>query len=260
MTEPIQPFSNSPISGSPCADEAVLSPLACTTGVFYRPTRVFESLTRRPSWWLPFLLSVLVIYGFYFTVTAKVGWNQVYQNNLRLAPKQAQQLESLQPEQRASAEKFGALAIQYTFLGMPLLFLLFTAIEAAVLLGTMNFVFGGRATFWKVYAVAWYAGLPGLIKFLLSILALLVGLDPESLQINNPAGTNLAYYLSPTDTPKAFYALATQVDATMLWTLVLLGIGVSIVAGTKRSSGLTAVFAWWIVIVLLSVGSAVAFS
>ena len=250
MTEPMQPIAN----------EAVLSPLACLTGVFYRPTRVFESLTRRPSWWLPLLLSVVVIYGFYFTVATKVGWNQVYQNNLRLAPKQAQQMEQLTPEQRANAEKFGASAIQYTFLGMPVLFLLITAIEAAVLLGTINFVFGGRATFWKLYAVAWYAGLPGLLKFLLSILALLVGLDPESLQINNPAGTNLGYYLSPTDTPKAFYTLATQVDVITLWTLVLMGIGVSVIAGTKRSSGLTAVFAWWIVMVLIGVGAAAAFS
>ncbi len=260
MTEPIQPFSNSPISGSPCADEAVLSPLACTTGVFYRPTRVFESLTRRPSWWMPFLVTMVVIGLFYFAVTAKVGWHQVYENNLRLAPKQAQQMENLTPEQRASSEKVAVGFTQGIWLGMPLLTLLFAAIEAAILLGTINFVFGGRATFWQVYAVTWYAGLPGLLKFLLAILALFVGLDPESFQINNPAGTNLGYYLSPTDTPKAFYTLASQVDLLMLWTLVLMGIGLAVVARTKRSAGLMAVFAWWIVIVLLSVGATAAFS
>ncbi len=250
MTEPIEPM----------AAEVALSPLACTTGVFHRPTRVFESVARRPSWWLPFLLSVIVMYGFYFAVTTKVGWHQVYQNNLRLAPKQAQQMEQLSPEQRANSEKIAVSFTQGAWLGMPVLALLITAIEAAVLLGTMNFVFGGRASFWRIYAVTWYAGLPGLIKFLLAILALFVGLDPESFQINNPAGTNLGYYLSPTDTPKAFYTLATQVDAITIWTLVLIGIGVSVVAGTKRSSGLIAVFGWWILIVLIGVGGAVALS
>ncbi len=252
MTEP----GSAPIP----APTPELSPLACVTGVFHRPTRVFESIARRPSWWMPFLFSVVVMCCFYFAVTAKVGWNQVYENSLRLAPKQAQQLEQLTPEQRANSEKIAASVTQGIWLGMPLLALLFAAIEAAVLLGTINFVFGGRANFWQVYAVTWYAGLPSLIKFLLAILALFVGLDPESFQINNPAGTNLGYYLNPTDTPKAFLTLATSVDAVMLWTIVLMGIGLAIVARTKRSSGLLAVFGWWIVLVLIGVASSAAFS
>ena len=237
-----------------------LSQLARVSGIFHRPTRVFESVARRPSWWLPFLLTVAVLYLFYFGVSTKVGWHQVYENNLRLAPKQAQQLERLTPEQRANQEKIAVSFTQGAWLGMPLLTLLFAAIEAAVLLGTINFVFGGRASFWQVYAVTWYAGLPGLLKFLLALLALMVWLDPESFQSNNPSGTNLGYYLSPTDTPKAFYTLATQVDAIMLWTLVLMGIGLSIVARTKRSSGMFAVFGWWIVMVLIGVATAAAFS
>lgn len=248
MTEPIP------------ATQPELSPLACVPGVFYRPTRAFESIARRPSWWLPFLFTVVVLYLFYFGVTAKVGWRQVYENNLRLAPKQAQQMESLSPEQRANSEKIAVGFTQGVWLGMPLLTLLFAAIEAAILLGTINFVFAGKANFWQVYAVTWYAGLPGLLKFLLAILALMVGLDPESFQMNNPAGTNLGYYLSPTDTPKAFYTLASQVDLLTLWTLVLMGIGLAIVARTKRSSGLLAVFAWWIIIVLIAVAASAAFS
>ncbi len=245
---------------NPPEPTAILSPAACVPGVFHKPTQVFESIARRPSWWMPFLFTMIVIYLFYFSVTAKVGWKQVYENNLRLAPKQAQQLENLTPEQRANSEKIAVSFTQGVWLGMPILTLLFAAIEAAVLLGTINFVFGGRATFWQVYAVTWYAGLPGLLKFLLAILALMVGLDPEGFQINNPAGTNLGYYLNPTDTPKAFYTLATQVDLVMLWTLVLMGIGLSVVARTKRSSGLTAVFGWWILMVLIGVGASVAFS
>jgi hypothetical protein len=54
-------------------------------------------------------------------------------------------------------------------------------------------------------------------------------------------------------------ALATSIDITTIWTLVLAAIGISIVAGTKRSAGYIAVFGWWIVTVLLGVGIAVAF-
>jgi hypothetical protein len=55
-------------------------------------------------------------------------------------------------------------------------------------------------------------------------------------------------------------ALATSLDVTTIWTLVLASIGISIVAGTKRSSGYIAVFGWWIVLVLFGVGIAAAFS
>jgi len=42
--------------------------------------------------------------------------------------------------------------------------------------------------------------------------------------------------------------------------LVLLGIGTAIVAGVKRTSGYIAVFGWWTIFVLISVGWALAFS
>jgi hypothetical protein len=42
--------------------------------------------------------------------------------------------------------------------------------------------------------------------------------------------------------------------------LIVLGIGLAIVARTKRSSGLIAVFGWWVLIVLVSTGFAAASS
>ena len=237
-----------------------MSQMGRVVAVFTQPTRAFEDVSRNGSWWLPFVLTLVVMAVFYFAVGTKVSWHQVYQNNLKQAPKQAEQLEKLTPEQRASQEKVAVGVTQGIWMGMPVMVLVFAAIEAAVLLGTINFVFGGRATYWKVFSMTWYAGLPGLLKFLLAVIALFAGLDPESFNINNPAGTNLGYYLSPVDTPKALMALATAIDPVMIWTLVLMGIGLSFVAKTKRSSAYIAVFGWWAVMVLVGVGAAAAFS
>jgi hypothetical protein len=52
------------------------------------------------------------------------------------------------------------------------------------------------------------------------------------------------------------YTLATWVDAITIWRLVLLGMGIAIVAGTKRSSGYIAVFGWWVLCMLVAVGFA----
>jgi hypothetical protein len=53
---------------------------------------------------------------------------------------------------------------------------------------------------------------------------------------------------------KALYALASWLDFTTIWMLVLLGIGIAAVAGVKRSSGYIAVFGWWALFMLFSVG------
>jgi hypothetical protein len=226
---------------------------------FTAPSKTFADIKRSTSWWLPFLLTVIVTYGFFAAITAKVTWNQVAENTIKLSPKQSEQLDKLTPEARASQMKIISISTEAVMAATPILALIITAVIAGVLLATINFGFGGKATFWESFAVIFYAGLPGIIKVILGTVVLFVGLDPENFNIKNFAGTNIGYYL-PADTSKGLMSLATSLDITTIWTLVLASIGISIVAGTKRSSGYIAVFAWWIVLVLIGIGSAVAFS
>ncbi len=226
---------------------------------FTSPSRTFSDIRRSTSWWLPFVLTVVFGYGLFGAIQAKVGWEQVAENSIKQSPKQAEQMDKLPPEQRANSMKITVIATQISFAALPIFALIGTAVIAGVLLATVNFGFGGRATFWQAFSVTWFAGLPGLFKVILGTIALFVGLDPESFNVKNFAGTNIGYYLPP-DTNKALMALATSIDITTIWTLVLAAIGISIVAGIKRSGGYIAVFGWWIVTVLLSFGMAVAFS
>jgi hypothetical protein len=122
--------------------------------------------------------------------------------------------------------------------------------------GTINFVFGGKATYGSIFAVWFFASLPGIVKPLLGVIVILAGADPESFNIKNYAPTNVAAFLNPIDTNKALYALATSLDAITIWTLVLLAIGTAIVAGVKRTSGYIAVFGWWAIFVLIGAGIA----
>jgi hypothetical protein len=62
------------------------------------------------------------------------------------------------------------------------------------------------------------------------------------------------------ETNKALYSLASSLDVINIWSLFLMGMGIAIVAGVKRSSGYIAVFGWWALIVLISVGYAAATS
>ena len=110
-----------------------------------------------------------------------------------------------------------------------------------------------KRQFGSIFAVWMYASLPGVIKTLLGTVVVYAGMAPESFNINNFAPTNLGAFLNPLDTNPALYKLATALDFTTIWSMVLLAIGVAIVAGVKRSSGYIAVFGWWAVIVICSV-------
>jgi hypothetical protein len=234
-----------------------LSQLERLTNIFLAPSKTFEDIHRgNKSWWLPFLLFVLIGTGLWATVTVKVTWGQVVQNSLHLSPKQAEQLDKLTPEQQATQMKVGAIIQEVLWALAPVWVLVLNLIGAGILLGTINFGFAGRATFGKVFAVSWYAGLPGLIKLALGAAGLWAGMAPESFLPQNPAGTNLGFYLTPPDTPMVLFSIYAALDILTIWTLVLFSIGLAKVAGTKTSNGYMAVFGWWIVSLLVGVGIA----
>jgi len=126
--------------------------------------------------------------------------------------------------------------------------------------GTINFVFGGKAKFGGIFAVWFFANLPSIIKSLLGIVVVYASGTPETFNIKNFAPTNVAAFLPVMETNKALYSLASSLDVINIWSLFLMGMGIAIVAGVKRSSGYIAVFGWWALIVLISVGYAAATS
>jgi hypothetical protein len=142
------------------------------------------------------------------------------------------------------------------FIANPALTLGWYALLSLGLWGTINFGFGGKATYGSILAVWLYSLLPSIIKTLLGIVVIYAGMAPESFNIKNFAPTNLGAFLNPLETNKALYAFATSLDVVQIWSLVLLSIGVAAVAGVKRSSGYIAVFGWWAIFVLLGVGIA----
>ncbi|HEY0758902.1 MAG TPA: YIP1 family protein [Acidisarcina sp.] len=218
---------------------------------FIAPSKTFTDIRRNASWWLPYVIGALFIYLFIFAMQSRVGWPKVTENGMKATPKQAQQYAGMTPAQRGVAEKF-TMGIWYA---VPVLSLAVGAIIALVLWGTINFGFGGQATYGQVFAVWMYAGLPLVLKWLLATVTLFAGLDSDSFNPRNPVGTNLGYYLSP-EMPKWLISLGTSMDVFMIWSFVLAGIGLAIVARVKRSSGMIAIFGWWILILLVGAGYA----
>ena len=214
---------------------------------FVAPTKTFTDVLRSASWWLPFLLLVLGGYLLTATVQAKVGWQQLVENEIHANPKLSDQMSSLSGDQLASRQKIMQYSFRGGFYAGPLFNLAFVGLTALLLWPTINFGFGGSATYGGVFCVAMYAALPGMISALLAAIMLWAGRSPETFTTQTMLGSNPGYYV---DTPGALKTFLTSFDLFTIWMLVLLGIGLSIVARTKRSAGYIAVFGWFVIVVL----------
>ena len=226
---------------------------------FIAPSKTFTDLRRSAMWWAPFLLMVIVSIVFVSVAGQKVGFRKITENQLQMQPKQADALEKMSPAQREQQmnirEKF-TKGIAYAF---PVLQLIGLVIIAAILFGTFKIAGGADVTFAGSLAVVVYASLPGLIRAILTIITLLVGASADSFTFQNPMGSNIGYYLNPTDSP-FLYSLGTSFDLFMLWTLALTAIGFTCISKVKKGTAFAVVYGWWLLVVLIGAGVAAAFS
>lgn len=241
-------------AASPGAGLTQWQRVACT---FTAPSKTFEDIRRgNRSWWLPLIVLALASYILFGAVVQKVGIRQTVENQITINPQAQEQMAKATPEQREKGLQFWKVFTEALFVAGPALQMLYGVVFAAVLMGTINFGFGGRAKFGDLFAVVYYAWLPQVVKVLLGTAVIFAGMAPESFNIKNFAPTNLGAFLDPVDTSRALYALATSLDVVTIWTLVLMSMGVAALAGVKRGAGYIAVFGWWAIIVFFSVVSA----
>ncbi|MGD0736543.1 MAG: YIP1 family protein [Terracidiphilus sp.] len=256
MSDPVvQPVAGT-VSGGPGLSQ--MQRVICT---FTAPSKTFEDIKRgNKSWWLPFVIMFLTFAVFFGAVTSKVTWKQVAENEQKKMPEFARHMiENMPPEQRARQEQQAPITQEITAVLAPFGVLLLDLVAAGVLLGTINFVFGGKARFGSLFAVTLYAGLvlwP--LRWLLAAVTIFAGMDPEAFNIHNSAPTNVASFFPELQSHLAVYGLLTAIDALSIWCMIVTSIGVATVAGVKRSSGYFTVFGWWVIGILIGVGIAAA--
>lgn len=214
--------------------------------IFNAPSKTFQDIQRgNRSWWLPLIILSVVSYLLFAVVISRVGIQQVIDNQLRMNPGAMDRISQMTPEQQIMSRKISTEVTEGVFWATPLLTMVGFAVLSLGLIGTINFGFGGKATYGSIYAVYFYAWLPSVIKPVLGMIVLYAGMPPEVFNIKNFSPTNAGAFLDPVATNHALYALATSFDAVTIWCLVLLGMGTATVAGVKRSYGFIAVFGWW---------------
>jgi hypothetical protein len=226
-----------------------LSQLERVVDTFVAPSKTFADILRNASWWLPFLITVVLSLLFSYVVLHRVGIPALVDNVIHSSGALEDRIANSSPGDAARMR--AGIAMQFNFMYVyPVLALIFGLIVSGVLLGTANFVFGGRARYKQMLAVWFYATLPLAFIGLLTVITIYAGMTSDSFNIKNTVGTNVGYYLQGGATPRWLVTLLSSVDVFAIWTALLLTLGISIIAGIKRSSAAITVFGWWFLYVL----------
>lgn len=235
-----------PASPAPTPESAPLSEGARIINTFIAPSKTFTDLRRNASWWAPWLLIAAVSLLFVYAIGKQVGFEQVSKNQIAHSSR-ADQFDKLPADQQAKQLQISSKIIGVFAYGSPALILFYVLIETLALWLTFKLAVGAETSFKTAYAIMFYAGLPGIIGAILGTISLFAGVNPEGFDINNPVGTNLAYYLDPETTGRFVRGMASSLDVINIWTIVLIGIGFACTSKVKRSTAITIVAVWYLV-------------
>jgi hypothetical protein len=197
---------------------------------------------------------LLTSIGFAVSVDRQVGFDRVYDNILRESPKAEDQLNQLAPDVRAQRVAIAAKFTKGITFAFPITILVVVAIYSLILWAAFNFGFGATTKYSQVFAVVMYAGLPGILLAILTILTVSFGGNVEAFSISNPVGTNLAYYMP--DASLWLKALLARLDILKLWTLALETIGMAVIAKKTITQSAVIVVGFWLLVTVVSVGYA----
>jgi hypothetical protein len=185
---------------------------------------------------------------------AKIGWDQVVQNMIsNMSEKQKARMEQAPPEQQQQQLRGMKIGVRYTTWVFWVFILVINAIFAALLMATFNFGLGTTISYSRSFAILMYAGVPGILRSVLAIVTMFAGADPEGFNLENPVGTNIAFYVDK-NSVGALYPLLQTLDVFTIWFCVLAGIGFAVITGKKKSTGIAVVFGWLFAITLMRVG------
>jgi len=253
---PVPPVPSTSSSSAPAPTAPPLSEGARLVNTFIAPSKTFTDLRRSAAWWAPWLVISIFSLVFIYAMGKQVTFEQVSKNQIAHSAKQSEQFDKLPADQQAKRLQISAKIIAGVSYGSPFLILFYALVATVALWTTFKIGAAAETSFGQAYAIVMYAWLPGIIGGILGAVSLFAGVNPEGFDINNPVGTNLAYYLDPETTGKFVRGMASSLDVLTIWSLILISIGFACTSKVKRSTAITIVVGWYIVFKLITSGLA----
>jgi hypothetical protein len=213
--------------------------------VFFQPGKLFSSLPeRRAAWVAPLLVNVFLVLASTAVSFNLLGMDLIMRQRLASSSMSADQM------QKAMQQGTSPAAVYITYAAV----LFFSPIFMLIVSGIL-FAFGmmtSRAPkFGSMLAMVNLAFFPYiLIIALMTTLVIIAAPDKTALDVNNMLATNIAAFVSKSQTPKGLYALYTSLDILSFMEIGLMSYGFSKLTKAGLAAGFGAVGGMWILSVL----------
>ena len=239
----------------PAPEPAPMNAAARVANVFFSPGKAFADIARRPSWWVPVVLAMVLTTTYLYMFSQRVGWEFFF----RQQNAQSVQMQQLDAATRARTEALQVLIGTYLTWGAGLVGPLIGALLMAGILKFMaDTILGAGIGFKKTLAAVTYGTLPNLLKTCLAMIVLQIK-PPDEFDLQNPVMVNGAVFL-PANAAAWMKTLGSSLDLFTIWCMVLIAIGIA--AGAKRMSAGKAfammLFPWALWVILATAYAAVA--
>jgi Yip1 domain len=212
-------------------------------GLYFGPKEAFVNIVKKPSFWLPLLLSVIIQVAFTGVWLSKMDMMEFLRNQAESAGK---------PFQAPPPQAMGF--ISGTFWAIAVLVgPIFCLLSGAVYLFIFRFFFASEVTFKQCMAIITHTFLAvGLISTPLILLVFMLKGDwnlvpQEALQ------TNLTLLFAKDAVSKPLWALFGSLDLFSFWILFLLAVGFGVAAKRPTGSAFWGVATPWALIVAVKV-------
>ncbi len=201
-------------------------------GVFLNPSRVFESEKGDPNPWIPFVAVVIVV--MVYVLITGVAIREVW------VSKAMERIKELPPDQQKQALKTlssGFMLISgilYSLILTPLK-MFFTALYYTILI----MIVGGEISYMSSLTTVSYANVISLLAFVIKAPLIIFTKNVE-------VTTSLVMFMKGMEPSSPIYKLASQVDFFTLWSLYVMGIGLSVLGGFSKKRGALMTYLSWL--------------
>jgi hypothetical protein len=222
--------------------EVKLSPLRTLIGVLIRPRATFEKLraAKRGYWWVVFALAVVA--ALVLALASTAAQRSTIQAVVQSGSVEGVEMPANMAQTATTLATVGA-AISGVFSA------LFGYLLLTLLVFGAGLVLGGKATFQQVFTMSVWTTLPYVVRSLVQAIASLVtGAAPVS-------GLSGVLTIAETMSMPVLAAILSRIDIYMVWSLVLLVIGVGVVYRLSKGKTFLVVGIYVVVTLVLIVAS-----
>lgn len=210
--------------------------------VFINPSALFAYLRRKPDFFTPLILTVLISLGAsYFVYDIALNEQVVrFEQNDRIPDEQKDIIID-----RIEESRYGVKRIIYS-IGLPILsVIVIYLLISAIFLFIGNILLGGKAKYKQIMASFGYAYLIPVILGTLVKLPLM--LQRQTIKID----MSPAIFISKSSVGNGLFNFISSFDIFTLWFLIVFGIGFAIIYRFSQLKGIVSVFIAWLIYVVL---------